>query len=88
MNGFVYILKDDKNRFYIGSTSDIKRRMRAHKNGYTQTTRNMTNPILVLVQEYATLNNARNIERKIKKLKRKDYIENMVRVGYIKMTPL
>ncbi len=88
MNGFVYILRDDNHRFYIGSTSDIKRRVKAHNNGHTQTTRNMTNPTLVLVQEYATLNDARNIERRIKKLKRKDYIENMIKVGYIKMTPL
>ncbi len=38
---------------------------------------------LVLKQNYSSLETARKIERKIKKLKRKDYIEKMVKEGYI-----
>ena len=83
--GFVYILKDASNRFYIGSTDDLKRRMRQHELGHTQTTRNMGNPVLVLTQEYESLKIARKIELKIKKLKRKNYIEKMVADGYIKI---
>lgn len=55
--------------------------------GHTQTTRNMVDPILVLVQEYHNLDVARKIERKIKKLKRKDYIEKMIHDGKIKIKP-
>lgn len=87
MKGFVYILKDQKNKFYIGSTTDIKRRFKQHQNKHTQTTDRMVNPEIVLVQEYDNLEIARKIERKIKKLKRKDYIEKMVRDGYIKLMP-
>ena len=87
MKAFVYILKDEKGRFYIGSTNDLERRMIQHKIGHTQTTRNMNNPSLVLSQEYETLQIARIVEKKIKKLKRKDYIEKMIFDGYIKIKP-
>ena len=86
MKGFVYILKSNKkNKFYVGSTSDIARRLKQHENGHTQTTRNMGKLDLVLVQEYNDLETARKIERKIKKLKSKNYIQKMVQEGKIKM---
>jgi putative endonuclease len=85
MKGFVYILKDDKGKFYIGSTSDLERRMRQHKLGHTQTTNRMENPILILVQKYPSLKEAHKVELKIKKLKRRDYIEKIVKDGYIKI---
>jgi len=85
MKGFVYILKDERKKFYVGSTSDIGRRIKQHLAGHTQTTRNMKEPRLVLLQECINFKTARNIERRIKKLKRKDYIEKMVKEGYIKM---
>jgi len=47
----------------------------------------MINPVIVLTQEYKTLECARKVERKLKKLKRKDYVEKMVKDGYIKMSP-
>ncbi len=85
MKGFVYILKDEKGKFYVGSTTDIKRRLQQHGNAHTQTTRRMQNPQIVLMQKYDTLKIARVIERKIKNLKRKNYIEKMVNDGYIKL---
>ena len=85
MKGYVYILKDSKGKFYVGSTTDVKRRLDQHSSGHTQTTKRMDKPCLVLVQEYDSLIMARNIERKIKNLKRKDYIEKMVNEGYIGM---
>ncbi|KKW16871.1 MAG: Excinuclease ABC C subunit domain protein [Parcubacteria group bacterium GW2011_GWA1_50_14] len=88
MKGYVYILEDTTGRFYIGSTQDIKKRMREHRGGHTQTTRNMKEPQMIFFQEYSSLEIARTIERKLKMLKRKDYIEKIVADGYIKMTPL
>ena len=85
MKGFVYILKDDKNIFYIGSTIDLKRRLNHHTSGHTHTTKRMKNVHLVFQQEFQSLDIARKIERKIKRLKRKDYIEKIVSEGYIKM---
>ncbi|MDP3051977.1 MAG: GIY-YIG nuclease family protein [bacterium] len=85
MKGFVYILKDEKGKFYIGSTVDIRRRLKQHNSAHTKTTHRMQNPKLVLIQEYNSLEIARKIERGIKNLKRKDYIEKMINDGYIRI---
>ena len=85
MKGFVYILKDANNRFYIGSTDDVERRLYQHSRGSTHTTHRMNNPVLVFSQEFGSLEKAREIERKLKKLKRKDYIEKIILDGYIKV---
>ncbi|MDP3956691.1 MAG: GIY-YIG nuclease family protein [bacterium] len=84
---FVYILKDDAGRFYVGSTANLQKRLLRHRQGSTHTTKRMKNPHLVFSQKYESLEIARRIERKIKKLKRRDYIEKMVSGGYIKLTP-
>ncbi|HNW96494.1 MAG TPA: GIY-YIG nuclease family protein [Candidatus Paceibacterota bacterium] len=86
MSGYVYILKNEKGNFYIGSTDNLQRRIKQHNNGHTKTTKRMKNNILALSQEYPTLEMARKIERKIKKLKRKDYIEKMISDKFIKLT--
>lgn len=83
--GYVYILKDITGRFYIGSTKNLGLRMRQHALGHTQTTRNMDNPKLVFSAEYGTLAEARSVEQRVKKLKRKDYIQKIIADGIIKM---
>ncbi len=85
MKGYVYIIQDENYKFYVGSTSDIKRRFFQHQQGHTQTTKNMRNICLVFVQEFESLGTARNLERRIKRLKRKDYIQKIIEDGYIKM---
>lgn len=85
MSAFVYILKDNLGKFYIGSTTNITRRLTQHANNHTQTTSRMKEPKIVFMQEYPTLAEARKIERKIKSFKRKDYIEKIVKDGYIKV---
>lgn len=86
MKACVYILKDKNSHLYIGSTCNLGRRIIQHKNGHTQTTKNMNNPALVFAQEYESLEYAREIERRLKKLKRRDYIEKIIKEGYVKMT--
>lgn len=83
--GYVYIVQDIKDRAYVGSTNNVGRRWRQHELGHTQTTRNMDSPKIVLAQEFSSLAEARRVERKIKKLKRKDYIKKMIEDGYIKL---
>jgi putative endonuclease len=85
MKGYVYILENVNSRFYIGSTSNIDRRMKQHELGHTQTTRNMKKYVLVLKQEFDTLAIARKVELRLKNLKRKDYIRKIISDGYTKI---
>lgn len=80
----VYILKSENGTFYIGSTDNLERRLKQHASGQTQTTRQKKIYKLVFEQKFSTLANARKIEKRIKKWKRKDYIEKIIQDGYIK----
>ncbi len=52
--------------------------------GFTPSTKRLGKVNLIFKQEYKTLSEARKIERKLKKLKRRDYIEKIIKDGYIK----
>jgi len=56
-----------------------------HQAHHTQTTDRMGNIHLVFSQEYNTLEEAKFIERRLKKLKRKDYLQKIIDDGYIKI---
>jgi len=83
---FVYILQSETGRYYVGSTTDMAERLRHHAGGYTPSTRALGKMRLVLQQEYGTLSEARKVEGRIKRLKRKDYIAKIVKDGHIKMS--
>lgn len=85
MSGIVYILKSDNEKYYVGSTTDINRRMDQHKSGHTPTTKRLGNMKLVFSQEFNSLKDARIIERRIKSWKRKDFIERIISDGFIKI---
>ncbi|HEY4490332.1 MAG TPA: GIY-YIG nuclease family protein [Candidatus Paceibacterota bacterium] len=84
---WVYILKSKNGKYYVGSTINIEKRINHHLGGHTPTTKKFGDVTLVFSQKYKNLSEARNIERKIKNLKRKDYIEKIVADGKIKMKP-
>ncbi len=86
MNGFLYILQSVTNdRFYIGSTNNLERRLEEHNNGESKYT-NLTKPFkLVFSQKYPTLVDARKIEYKLKKLKSRKIIEKILSDGKITM---
>jgi len=52
--------------------------------GFTPTTKRFGEIKLVFRQEFPTLKEARQIERKIKQLKRKDYVKKIIEDGFIK----
>ncbi len=84
--GFIYILRSLKNnRLYIGSTNDMDRRIHQHEIGNVKTTRNLMPLKLQLFQECDNIRVARKFEQRLKKLKRKDYIEKIIKDGVIKM---
>ena len=82
---WVYILQTKSGNYYIGSTTNIDSRLKHHMGGHTPSTKSMGVEKLLLRQEYKTLRQARVVEQKIKSLKRKDYIDKMVKDGYIKI---
>ena len=85
--GFVYILQSQKSgRYYVGSSIDVFRRIGQHNSNKVASTSKKGPWKVVLVQGYDSLKDARKIEYRIKKLKRRDYIDKMVREGCIKLS--
>jgi putative endonuclease len=66
---WVYMLKGSTGRYYIGSTTDMDRRMEEHRRGHTYTTRRLGELELVAKLETPTLAEARALERKLKQKK-------------------
>ena len=84
--GIVYIIKSILNgRYYIGSTNDLERRLIEHNNGKTKSIKFSRPYKLVFKQGYASLNDARTIEIKLKKLKSRVIIERIIREGFINL---
>lgn len=85
---YVYILESlDNGRYYIGSTIDLDERLKHHFGGFTPSTKRFGEIKLVFSQYYVNLKDARSIEKKLKKLKRRDYINKIVKDGFIKKHP-
>ncbi len=87
MKPVVYILKSETGKYYVGSTNNLERRLSQHVSGQTHSTKRMGSMNLVFQQEYNTLTDARSVELRLKKLKRKDFVEKIVKEGYIKIAP-
>ncbi len=84
---YVYILQSLKNqRYYIGSTNDIKQRFVFHQAGHVRATKFLRPLQIVLQQEYPNIEIARKVERSLKNLKRRDYISKIIQDGKIKIT--
>jgi len=66
----LYILQSEKTgQYYVGSTSDLDRRISEHLRGHTPSTRNRGPWKLIHREDFATLLEARRREADIKKWK-------------------
>jgi len=84
MKGIVYVLRSEKNdRYYIGSTNNLERRLEEHRKGSVRATSNLRPLSLVFQQEYETLREARRMEWKLKRFKRKDIVARIIQEGRI-----
>ncbi len=66
---WVYILAGSTGRYYIGSTTDLVRRLEQHQRGHTHTTRRLGAVELAASKEVETLAEARALERSLKSKK-------------------
>jgi putative endonuclease len=83
MGGYVYILKSLKNGiFYVGSTNDLKRRVKEHNLGKSKFVRFNKPFELVFSQFYDDLEIARKVEFKLKSFKSREILEKIVKDGY------
>lgn len=81
---FVYILKSLKNgRYYVGSTSNLKRRIVEHNSGKSKYTSLSFPYELKFSQEYESLAFARKAEYWLKRQKDRNFLERIINEGII-----
>ncbi len=85
---FVYILQSEKNgKYYIGSTSNLERRILEHNSGKTRSLKYLIPLKVVFKKKFETINEAIKIERKLKIMKNRSIIEQIVKDQNLKMGP-
>ncbi len=79
IEGFVYILQSLKNnRFYIGSTTNLKRRFEEHNSGKSKYTSESKPFILIFSQKYYSIHMARKAEYWLKSQKDKKFLQKII----------
>ncbi|MDO8467250.1 MAG: GIY-YIG nuclease family protein [bacterium] len=74
----VYILKSTiNNRYYVGSTADLSRRLEQHNLGTVKSTKGFVPWTLAYQEELPTLSDARKRELQIKSWKKRAAIERL-----------
>ena len=61
-NGYIYVLRCNDLRSYIGSTRDLDKRIEAHRQGRVRTTKGRRPVQLIYTEEFATYSEARSRE--------------------------
>ncbi|MDP4263311.1 MAG: GIY-YIG nuclease family protein [Bacteroidota bacterium] len=79
---FLYILYSGKlNKYYVGSYINMERRLYEHNIGHSKFTSLGIPWQLVYKEEYATAAEARMRELKVKRMKSRKYIEDLIVKG-------
>ena len=79
MSYYIYILESQKDKgFYIGVTSDIKRRLEEHNSGLSKSTKPRQPFKLVRVEEFPDSKSAYNRERFLKSKKSSKIIRKII----------
>lgn len=84
MQGWLYILKGRNNKYYVGSTTNLTRRLKKHRSGQVYSTKRIGDIRLVFRQKYLTYTQARRAEIWIKKYKKRKLIDKIIAEGNIK----
>ena len=81
---YVYVLESEKHRkFYIGSTENMGERLARHNQGYEKSTKPYRPYKIAFKQKCSNMEEARTLEHKIKKWKRRDLILKIIDSGVI-----
>ncbi len=83
---FLYILLGKNNRYYIGSTNNLDRRLEEHNGGKAKYTSEILPVKLVFSQEFPSLLQARRAENWFKKQKSSHLIKRIILEGKIEKT--
>lgn len=63
---YVYILRDEENKLYIGYSSNLRQRLTDHLNRKVYTTKRMKKPKLIYYEAYNEESLAKEREKKLK----------------------
>jgi putative endonuclease len=78
----VYIINStSRNKYYIGQTNNLKHRLIQHNSGYSIATKSGIPWELVFKKEFVSRSDAYQYEQKIKKMKSKGYLEELISAG-------
>ncbi|OGF69428.1 hypothetical protein A3H65_04280 [Candidatus Giovannonibacteria bacterium RIFCSPLOWO2_02_FULL_45_14] len=78
----VYILQSLKNGFYYtGSTDNIENRLTIHNKGWVKATKNMRPLLLMRFVSCNSITEAKSLEYRLKKYKRRDILERVIEDG-------
>jgi putative endonuclease len=72
------IFSPSKNTFYVGHTSDLYRRLNEHNSGINKSTKNAAPWNLMFTREFNSRSEAMKFESKIKRMKSRKYIEQLI----------
>jgi putative endonuclease len=76
---YLYILKSKiSDKFYIGQTENLERRVFYHNSGYSKSTKYGVPWELVYTEKFTSRSEAYRREQEIKSQKRKEYISKLV----------
>jgi len=76
---FLYVIFSAKlNRYYVGYTADLEKRLTEHNTGLSHFTAKAADWTLMYKEEYNTREEANQRERNIKKKKSRKYIEWLI----------
>lgn len=80
---YTYILQTAQNSYYVGSTDNLEKRLKAHNAGKVISTKNKLPVRLVFKEWYATRGEAQKKEYQIKNWKSKKLVEKIIQLGPI-----
>ncbi|MCX7833970.1 MAG: GIY-YIG nuclease family protein [Ignavibacteria bacterium] len=76
---YTYILKSKiKDRFYIGSSSNLEKRLQYHNQGKTKSTKPSIPWEIVYYEKFDSKSDALKREKQLKKIKNKKYIHWLI----------